>query len=94
MKLSVKGLAVAGAVVWAGLILLVGLGRLGLGWYGGAFLDAVASIYPGFHGATGILDLLLGTLYGLADGAIGGALIAWLYNLVVKPGVGAPAAAN
>ena len=29
-------------------------------------------------------QLILGTLYGLVDGAVGGAVIAWLYNLFAR----------
>ena len=46
MKLSLKGLAIAGAVVWGGGILVVGLANLIWEGYGVAFLELVASIYP------------------------------------------------
>ncbi len=82
MKLSVKALAIAGALIWGGAILLVGLGGLLIPTYGAAFLDVVSSIYPGYHAAGGLLDTLVGTGYGLLDGAIGGALVAWIYNVV------------
>lgn len=83
MRLSVKGLAMATALMWAGLVLLVGLVHLAASGYGSAFLDVVASIYPGFDGAMGFGDVVVGTLYALVDGAVGGAILAWLYNLVV-----------
>ncbi len=52
------------------------------GTYGQAFLDVMASIYPGFHAAGTFGDAIVGTLYGVVDGAIGGAVFAWLYNIV------------
>jgi len=91
MTLSVKAFTIAVAVIWAGLILLVGLGGLIWPGYGDAFLDAVASIYPGYDAIPTIGSVIVGTLYGLLDGAIGGAIFAWVYNLVAAPRPGAPA---
>ncbi len=90
MTLSVKGFAAAVAIIWAGLILLVALGHLIWPGYGGAFLDAVASIYPGYDAAPTFAGVVIGTLYGLVDGAIGGAIFAWLYNLIAAPTPGVP----
>jgi CBS domain-containing protein len=39
-----------------------------------------ASIYPGYHPGTGMGSVATGTLYALVDGAVGGAILAWLYN--------------
>ena len=54
----------------------------GLRWppYGGAFLNFAASIYPGYNPTGHVGSAIVGTLYGLVDGAIGGAIFAWLYN--------------
>ena len=82
MKLSVKALAIAGGLTWGGVILLVGLGSLVIPSYGAGFLDVVSSIYPGYHASGTLGDALVGTGYALLDGAIGGALVAWIYNLV------------
>ena len=79
MKLSVKGMAIAAGVWWAGGILIVGVANLMYPSYGGAFLNVLASIYSGYQpGSAG--DLAVGVGYGLVDGAIGGGLFAWLYN--------------
>ena len=80
MKLSIKGLALASGILWGGSILLVGVGNLIWPSYGVAFLDLARSIYPGYGGAAGIGGVIVGTLYGVADGAVGGAIFAWLYN--------------
>ena len=48
---------------------------------GEAFLQTVGSIYPGCSGGTSFLQMLLGTLYGLLDGFIGGLVLGWLYSL-------------
>jgi hypothetical protein len=71
----------------------VGLGNMMWSGYGQALLDLAASIYPGYDAAPSIGQVLLATLYGLADGAICGALFAWLYNrfAAAQPGTHAPA---
>jgi len=84
MRLSVKALAFASAVLWGASILLVGLINLAAPSYGGGFLQACSSIYPGFHASRSLGDVVVGTGYGLVDGAIAGALLGWLYNLFVR----------
>jgi hypothetical protein len=66
------------------MVLVVGLVHLWIPGYGMLFMEVLASIYPGFHGGVRIGDLLIGTLYALVDGAIGGALFAWLYNRMLR----------
>ena len=78
--LSVKGLALTGGILWGGCVLLVGLGNLVWPSYGVAFLEIARSIYPGYAQTAGFFGVIVGTLYALLDGAILGALIAWLYN--------------
>jgi len=57
------------------------LSVISLPCYAEAFLRLVASIYPGYHYPSGFGGVIVGMLYGLLDGAVAGALIAWLYNL-------------
>ena len=80
MKLNVKAFAIAVALVW-------GLGIfIGTWWI--IFLDGASSdmnvlghIYRGYTiTPTGSV---IGMLWGLVDGLIGGAIFAWLYNLIV-----------
>ena len=85
MKLSIRSAALSLGLLWAGAMLVVGaaatlLGVRDGGYYGQDFLLAVASIYPGYKGVPGWGQALLGTAYGFVDGAVGGALLAWLYN--------------
>ena len=77
---SVKGLALTVGILWGGCVLLVGLGNLIGPSYGVAFLEIARSIYPGYANTAGFFGVIVGTLYALLDGAILGALIAWLYN--------------
>jgi hypothetical protein len=81
MKLSVKGLAIAMGLIWGVLAMFV-IGVANLVWppYARAFLDIMASVYPGYTGAPTFGQVIVGSLYGLVDGAIAGALLAWLYN--------------
>ena len=81
MRISVKALTAAIALVWGGGIALVALVHLAVPGYGTAFLDVGSSIYPGFHGARSFGDALAGIAWGFADGAGGGLIIGWLYNL-------------
>ncbi len=82
MKLSIKGLALTSGILWGASILLVGVGNLIWPSYGVAFLDLARSIYPGYGSMGGFGGVIVGTLYGVADGAIAGAIFAWLYNAV------------
>ena len=83
-------MAVASGLIWGGAILATGLANMAWPGYGAAFLDLAASIYPGYHPGTGIGSVIAGALYGLADGAIGGAIFAWLYNLAAACCTGHP----
>ena len=84
MKFDIKALALACAIFWGGAILLVGLANLIWAGYGQSFLQMLASWYPGYDGGRSIGEVVIVTLYAIADGLIGGALFAWLYNRLVK----------
>lgn len=96
MSLSVKGLAWAMGLLWGGAMLLCGLANLLFPGYAVGFLDWAASFYPGYDGPGGFGSVIVVTLYGLVDGAVGGFLLAWLYNHFADPaGAGAtPGAAD
>ncbi len=80
MKLSVRALTIVSSLLWGGGVLLVGLVNLASPSYGVAFLQMVSSVYPGFHAAGTVGDVLVGTIYALVDGAVCGLLFGWLYN--------------
>jgi hypothetical protein len=80
MRLSLKGMAIAGALLWGGAILFVGLLNLAFPSYGTAFLQMIASVYPWFHGSRSFGDVVIGTIDGLIDGGTAGFLFGWLYN--------------
>ncbi len=81
MKLDVKAFALACALVW-------GLGLFALTWWVIAFEGATANIpcvglvYRGYNISP--LGSLIGLVWGFVDGLIGGAIFAWLYNVLVR----------
>ncbi|MBD3646786.1 MAG: hypothetical protein HUJ31_04885 [Pseudomonadales bacterium] len=83
MKLNIKAMAIAFGIVWGGVILIVGVANMISPDYGVAFLEMAASIYPGYEVTGSLGQVIVASLYGLVDGAIGGAVFAFLYNLFV-----------
>jgi len=82
MRLSMKAMAITSGLLWGGGVLLVGLAHLARPSYGRRFLNGISSVYPGFHGARNVRDVLVGSGYALVDGAVGGLVFAWLYDRV------------
>jgi hypothetical protein len=83
MKFNTKALALSSAILWGLAMLVTGLANLIWGNYGQQFLQLMSSVYPGYHATRSITDVFVGTLYGAADGLVGGAIFAWLYNQFV-----------
>lgn len=79
-KLNVKKLAIATGSIWAVGVLILGW-VAGSGW-GMKFVEVLSSLYigygPSFWGA------VIGGVWAFFDGAIGGALVAWVYNIAKK----------
>ncbi len=79
MKLNVKAFAVTCGLVW-------GLGLFLLTWWIIAFEGATGDVtllgrlYRGY--SISPAGSFIGLVWALADGAIGGAIFAWLYNLI------------
>ena len=80
MKLSVKSLTITAALYWGGTVFFVALVNYLSPPYGKAVLDLVSSIYPGYKSVGSLGSVIVGTLYSLVDGAVGGAIFAWMYN--------------
>ncbi len=81
MRLSLKGMAAAGGLLWGGSILCLGLINLAKPAFGLSILEAVSSVYPWFHVSRHFADVVVGGADALVDGAIAGLLFGWLYNL-------------
>jgi len=84
VKLSVRALIIAGALLEALSFLFVSLVNLILPPYGGALLALLTFLYPGYDPTTGPISALVGTIYSLIAGGVAGALFGWLYNSFVE----------
>ena len=77
MKLNIKAMAIAFGLVW-------GISLFVITWwiiYLEGFSDAptfIGKFYRGYSLTP--LGSIIGFIWGLVDGAIGGAMFAWLYN--------------
>jgi hypothetical protein len=80
MKLNARAMASTGGLLWGGAVLAAGVANLAKPKYANDFLKVIASIYPGYRARPKLDQVAVGTLYAVVDGAIGGALCAWLYN--------------
>jgi ABC-type nitrate/sulfonate/bicarbonate transport system permease component len=86
MKLSLRAVALTSGILWALALFLTGVINLIWPGYGEVFLKMMASVYPGYHAAGSIGDLIVGTLYALLDGVICGLVFGWLYNFFLGKG--------
>lgn len=81
MKLSVKAFALACGIMWGlGLFALTLLAVYANG-YGADFLK-ICEMYPWYE--ISLAGAFIGLVWGFIDGLIGGAVFAWLYNLLAK----------
>ena len=81
MRLHITAMSFTVGLIWGAAIFLVAVANLIWPNYGQAFLELTSSIYPGYHPSSSIGSVIIGTLYGIVDGAIGGAVFAWVYNV-------------
>lgn len=80
-KLNIKALALAGGITCAGCMACLGWAARFCGW-GNELVEVMSSFYIGY--APTIKGGGIGALWGFADGAIAGALIAFIYNFIAK----------
>ena len=84
MQFNLRALSVTAGLFWGGAVLLVAIANLIWQGYGAAFLQIVASIYPGYEIGTGIGSVVVVTVYAFIDGVICGAIFGWLYNTLSR----------
>lgn len=77
MKLNVKAFATTAAILWGGAVFCAAWWLILVEGSGAAPLP-LSRIYLGFTITP--LGSLVGLVWGLVDGAIAGAIFAWLYN--------------
>jgi hypothetical protein len=81
MKLNIKAFALACGLMW-------GFGVFGLAWWIMMFEGATGEVpflghlYRGFNISP--LGSVIGLIWAFFDGLIGGAIFAWLYNLLAS----------
>ena len=80
-RLSVCALGIAVGVAWALGVLVVGISSLLFG-YGVEIVKIFSSMYIGFVATP--VGVLIGTLWAFIDGFIGGVIIGFVYNKVLK----------
>lgn len=79
-KISIWGLGVAIGIVWAISCFVAGITAI-FGW-GNTLVEVIGSFYIGYEPTFG--GAILGAIWGFVDGFIGGALIAFFYDLVTR----------
>ncbi len=85
MQLNVKAFALSCGLIW-------GLGLFILTWWIIAFdgvtgqVTFIGQVYRGYSVSS--LGSIIGLIWAFFDGAIGGAIFAWLYNLIAAPASG------
>ena len=84
MKLSIKSLTMSAALLWGVAFLAVAVANFYWPLYGRTFLEVMSSVYPGYNITGSLGSVIVGTLYALLDGAVGGALFAGIYNFFAK----------
>ncbi len=77
MKLNVKALALTSGLLWGGAVCFATLWLMALG-YEGTVIRHLDHFYFGY--SFSLVGAFIGLAWGFVDGAIGGALFAWLYN--------------
>jgi hypothetical protein len=85
MRFNTKAMATATGLLWGGAVLTTGIANLVSPAYARDFLRVLASFYPGYKARRTAGQVALVTSCALVDGAVAGALCAWLYNRMSEP---------
>jgi hypothetical protein len=80
MRFDLKAMTITAGLIWGSAMFLTGLANLIWSGYGQPFLDVMASVYPGYDATASLREVIVGTVYGLVDGAMAGLVFAWVYN--------------
>ena len=81
MKFNIPAATITGGIAFAIALGACGILNFFFDGYGQAFLDLLASVYPGYEASGTFGDLIIGCLYAILDGCIAGCGLALLYNL-------------
>lgn len=75
-RLSIKGLGLALGVMWGAGVFFLGL--MGTFGWGTPIVELLGSGYIGYGPSLG--GSVIGGIWAFVDGAVGGIVLAWLYN--------------
>jgi len=78
MRLDPKAFALACGSTWAIGVILLALISLFADGYGSSVISLISTVYRGYR--PDIPGAIIGGIWGFADGAIGGYILAWFYN--------------
>jgi len=78
MELNTKAFALAGAVLWGGVMFIMTWANMWFDGYGAAFMNSMMSVYPGFEMTA--VGSFIGLGWGFLDGLVGMFILSWLYN--------------
>ncbi len=79
-KCKPVALGVAIGALWALYIFFCGITAI-FGW-GINLVDVFSSLYIGY--GPSVLGAIIGAIWAFVDGFVGGVIIAWVYNKIVK----------
>lgn len=80
-RLDIKALGLAVGIFWPLYCVILGLISMSFGC-GTALLEIIGSCYIGYKPT--FLGSLVGGMWGLMDGFVCGAVVAWLYNRLAR----------
>jgi len=78
-KLHAIGFGVALGILWSVSVLVMALISMNVDW-GGEFVSWLGDLYIGYDAS--ISGSFVGAAWGFLDGFVGGAVFAWIYNLI------------
>lgn len=82
MKWETKRVAITGGIIWAAALFITTLVSVFTGGYGKAFLDSIASIYPGY--SISVVGSIIALIYGFLDVFVGVYIFMWVYQKLGK----------
>ena len=80
-RLDPKAFGLAFGILWGGSLVFMGLLAMVCSW-AQPFVDFLSVMYVGY--SVTVVGILIGAVWGFLDGFIGGVLLAWLYNKLLK----------
>lgn len=79
-RLQPVPLGIAVGVLWAAYVFFAGIFAM-FDW-GVALVNVLGSFYIGYNAS--ILGAIVGAVWAFIDGLVGGAVVAWLYNMLAS----------